>query len=340
VIDQLFAEPYRFDFFQTLRLLERWHARAAGTRRRDVLGQHVRFRNSLALSFPPSEIESLRAVPLADDDAAIPPGVPPPVELVPAFFGLLGAGGALPLFYTELFARRETFRKDGAARAFLDMFQQRAVSLLYEAWRKHRLALHREDDRRQQFLPALLALTGVGTASASPAGCMPDETVAYFAGTFQQRTRSATQTQRVLAAHFGVTLKLEQFIGRWHSLPDEAGTRLGQSGGVLGQSTLVGARVWQRDLRVRLVIGPLSRRQFDDFLPQGRSASALRELLTLLSGVTLEYEVQLLLQPEQVPPIRLTDAIHCARLGWDSWLHSRRPAHTLRDARYDIHAID
>jgi type VI secretion system protein ImpH len=338
VIDRLFAEPYRFEFFQALRLLERWHARAAGTPRREVLGRHVRFRNSLALSFPPSDIESLRAVPLTHDSAAAPPGMPPTVEVVPAFFGLLGAGGALPLFYTELFAQREAFRKDGAARAFLDVFQQRAVSLLYEAWRKHRLALHHEDDHRQQFLPAVLALTGVGTASARPAGCVPDETIAYFAGTFQQRTRSATQTQRVLAAHFGVALKLEQFIGRWHNLPDEASTRLGQSGGVLGQSTLVGARVWQRDLRVRLVIGPLNRRQFDDFLPQGRSAAALRELLTLVSGATLEYEVQLLLQPEQAPPIRLTDAIHCARLGWDSWLHSRPSGHTLKDARYDIHA--
>jgi type VI secretion system protein ImpH len=334
VIQRLLQEPYRFEFFQSLRLLERWHGRAAGMPRREVLARQLRFRNSLALSFPPSEIESLRVLP---HEAGADTAAPAPVEIVPAFFGLLGAGGALPLFYTELFAEREAWRKDGAARAFLDVFQQRAVSLLYEAWRKHRLPLHYEEDRRRHFLPAMLSLTGTEALSRRPQRQIPDEAIAYFAGTFQQRTRSAVQMQRVIAAHFGVPVKLEQFVGRWHSLPDEARTRLGASGGVLGQSALVGARVWQRDLRLRLVLGPLDRPQFDAFLPRGRSAAALRELLTLMSGLTLEYEVQLLLKAGQAPRVTLGQG--AARLGWDSWLHTRPPYRTtLADARYDIHA--
>lgn len=336
MIERLLAEPYRFEFFQTLRLLECWHGRGAGTPRREVLGRHVRFRNSLALTFPPSEIESLRVLaPEAADDKAA--DTPAPVEIVPAFFGLLGVGGALPLFYTELFAEREQLRKDSAARAFLDVFQQRAVSLLYEAWRKHRLPLHYEEDRRRHFLPAMLALTGTDALAQRPKQRIPDEAIAYFSGTFQQRARSAVQMQRVLAAHFGVPVKLEQFVGRWNTLPEEAQTKLGLGGGVLGQSALVGARVWQRDLRVRLVLGPLERPQFDAFLPRGESAEALRELLTLMSGLTLEYELQLLLKAEQAPQITLGQGT--ARLGWDSWLYTRPSQHsTLADARYDIHA--
>jgi type VI secretion system protein ImpH len=340
VTQRLLAEPYRFEFFQTLRLLERWHGRTSGASRHELLTERVRFRNSLALTFPPSEIESLRVAPQNAGDAMPPTATPPDVEIVPAFFGLLGVGGALPLFYTELFAQREAHHKDRAARAFLDVFQQRASALLYEAWRKHRLPLHYEDDRRRHFLPALLSLTGLQASSQSPARSqrrlVHDEAVAYFAGGLQQRTRSAVQVRRIVAAHFGVPVQIEQFVGRWHELPSQACTRLGQGGGVLGQSALVGARVWQRDLRLRLTLGPLDAERFDAFLPRGRSAAALRELLTLLCGITLEHEVRLLLKPEAAPQITLGKGR--ARLGWDSWIHTRPPQRTLDDARYDIHA--
>jgi type VI secretion system protein ImpH len=344
-IERLLAQPQRFQFFQALRLVERWHGQHAGTPRREVLARHVHFRNSLALHFPPSEIESLRALPLAERSDA-PLGAEkandalPALEMVPAFFGLLGANGALPLFYTELFAQREAYHKDRAARAFLDVFQQRAVSLLYEAWRKHRLPLQYEEARRKHFLPAVLALAGLGHGPVrdAEAAKLPDESIAYFAGAFQQRTRSAVQMQRVLQEHFGVPIAIEQFVGRWHALPDEAQTSLGLGGGVLGESALVGARVWQRDLRLRLVIGPLPREKFAHFLPHGRSADALRELLTLMTGLTLEYEVQLLLAADAAPPLMLGGTDGAARLGWDSWLLTQPPQAPLNDARYDIHA--
>jgi len=345
VTERLLAEPQRFSFFQAVRLLERWHAQAAGTPREQVLGRHVHFRNSLALSFPPSEIEHLQALPAprsADGAEQQGTALPPDVELTPAFFGLLGVTGALPLFYTELLAQRELHHKDTAARAFLDVFQQRAASLLYEAWRKHRLALQYEEDRRRHFLPLVLALTGLGPESLrrSPGhGASPvsDEAIAFFAGTFQQRNRSALQVQRVLSQHFGVPIRVEQFVGRWQPLPAHAQTQLGLSG-TLGGAAIVGARVWQRDLRLRVIVGPLSRDAFEHFLPQGRSAAALRELLLMLCGATLEYEVQLQLCAEAAQPIVLGDETVGARLGWDGWLHSSPPAAPLNDSRYELHA--
>ena len=73
---------------------------------------------------------------------------------------------ALPLFYTELLsAREEPPHRDPAARAFLDIFQHRAVSLFHESWRKHRLPLQYERDGEERFLPMALSLAGLGQAS-------------------------------------------------------------------------------------------------------------------------------------------------------------------------------
>ena len=60
VIDRLLEEPYRFGFFQAVRLLERWFVQQEGVQAGDVLGRRVRFRNSLLLSFPASEIAQLK----------------------------------------------------------------------------------------------------------------------------------------------------------------------------------------------------------------------------------------------------------------------------------------
>ena len=166
-IDRLLDEPQRFEFHQAVRLLH-GHLRQLPAEDRPA----IRFRNSLSLSFPASEVVGIetqvrRADQVEADDlrTAREPGTHAHlerVELTPAFMGLLGVTGALPLAYSEQFAQRETAGRDGAARAFLDIFQHRAVTLFHEAWRKHRLPLQFEADRRERYLPLVMSLAGLG----------------------------------------------------------------------------------------------------------------------------------------------------------------------------------
>ena len=59
VIGSLFEEPERVEFFQAIRLLLRWLARQ-GIAPEQALGGVIRFRNSLGLGFPSSDIEAIR----------------------------------------------------------------------------------------------------------------------------------------------------------------------------------------------------------------------------------------------------------------------------------------
>ena len=78
VVDALLDEPHRFEFFQAVRVLEGLFARQASDapgawRQGDVVAQHIAFRNTLSLGFPPSEIEGARSfdcdgAPLNSDD--------------------------------------------------------------------------------------------------------------------------------------------------------------------------------------------------------------------------------------------------------------------------------
>lgn len=342
-LDVLFHAPQRFGFFQAVRLLELKWAQAAGPT--PLLGDRIRFRNSLSLAFPPSEIESLSVHRVDDDQGA---GRVSHVEFTPAFMGLLGAQGALPVSYTESLSQMESLRKDSGPRAFMDLFANRAVSLFHQAWKKHRLALRHEVDQRQQFLPMALALAGLGQKGLrdrfdQAQDGLADSALAYYAGTLQQRTLSAQQMQQLLGDYLGVPVRVEQFVGRWYSVPEAGRTMLGddESGaGVLGRSAMLGERVWQRDLRLRLVLGPLGREGYERFLPGASGARALASMVTMCQGVSLEYEVRLQLAK---------DAVHgCAldgqrsplqgRLGWDTFLLTAPASEDRDDVSYDIHA--
>lgn len=342
VIEQLLREPQQFGFFQAVRLLERWLATPEGL-------DKLNFRNSISLGFPVSEIESLlvhrRAGGQAAEHAADPQDIER-IDLTPAFMGLLGVTGTLPLHYTESLAQRELYQKDHAARAFMDVFSHRAVMLFYQAWKKHRLHIQYEGDRRQRFMPMALALAGIGQKSLrgrldTERTGVADEALAFYAGTLQQRTLSAHQLQQVLQGYLDVPVALEQFVGRWYTLPEAGRHYLGRPGrGGLGQSAMLGERVWQRDLRMRIVLGPLDHVRFRRFLPGAPGALALRELLTLLNGVSLEFEVNLRLRQDDVQGSALDSkrSVTDARLGWDTFLQTRPANEDRADVRYDIHA--
>lgn len=352
VIDELLQSPQQFGFFQAVRLLERWLGEN-GSPEQGL--SRLNFRNSLSLSFPASEIESLTLQRCVDADGGGCNDNVERIDLTPAFMGLLGVTGALPLFYTETLAQREQHHKDHAARAFLDVFSHRAVMLFYQAWRKHRMAVQYEGAQRKRFLPEVLALAGVGQRGLRERvtgrhGGVDDEALAFHAGTLQRRTLSARQLQQVLHSYLKVPVRIEQFVGRWYRLPDEARGHLGvitggRSGlipttGVLGRSAMLGERVWQRDMRMRVVLGPLDRRALQRFLPGGRGAAALKSWLTMLNGVALEYEVNLTLQRDEVQGCSLGShrSPHEARLGWDTFLQTRPAMLDRSDVHYDIHA--
>jgi len=348
VIERLFAQPYRFQYFQAVRMIELWLWRR-GVPEQGAVANFLRFQNSTSLAFPASEVEALQPEPRGigtgsrELGEALRTAELRYVRMTPAFMGLLGGNGALPAHYTERIAAHVMFERDEGPRAFLDAFSTRTLALFYEAWRKYRLELKYRGGGRDGFLPLLLALAGVGPASlrrrlSDHGEGVLDESVAYYATAMRQRPASASQMARVLSEYFGAPVVAEQFIGRWYDVPAAQQTVLGAVNAVLGGGALAGARVWQRDLRVRLVIGPLDLAAYEAFLPGGRAARALRNMLAMFTGAALEYEVKLVLRAPDVHGIVLREDRSGGRLGWDGFLVEGPQSADRDDVRYELHA--
>lgn len=332
VIERLFKEPYRFQFFQAVRLVELW------LRRRGIAGDglaanYLRFQNSMSLGFPASELEAIAVVP---PEASADPSALRYVRITPSFMGFLGCTGVLPPHYTERLAQHQLYQRDDGPRAFLDALSNRSLIMFYEAWRKYRLEFKYRLDGRDEFLPLLLSLAGLGSASLRQrldGEGIRDESLGHFAASLRHRPASASQLARVLSDYFGQPISIEQFAGAWYEVPRDQQTMLGGAEAVLGAGAMAGARAWQRDLRLRLAVGPLDHAGFDAFLPGGPAARALRSMLSMFTGVTLEYEVEVVLRAADVRGARLLDG-EGGRLGWDAFLVSGPQTRERRDVCY------
>lgn len=323
----LSEEAYRFDFFQAVRLLERIHRDRASIGRAgtDPARETVRFRTRASLEFPPSQIHSITQNNGAARDASAPDADDAQPQMTVSFMGLTGPLGLLPHYYTELLMERARY-KDAALWEFLDLFNHRLISLFYRAWEKHRFPVAYERGAEDRFTEYLFDIVGMGTRGLRGAQLgFPDEGLLLYGGLIAQRPHSASALKNILGDYFGVPARIAQFSGQWLKLDEENLSRLGTANNQLGLNTVAGARIWNDQSKFRVELGPLRLREFIAFLPVGAGYKPSTELTKFFVGMEFDFDVQLVLKKEEVPPLKLTTAGGDAypMLGWTTWLKTR-----------------
>jgi type VI secretion system protein ImpH len=92
----------------------------------------------------------------------------------------------------------------------------------------------------------------------------------------------------------------------------------------VGLGAVVGDAMWDRQSSIRIRIGPLTMERYTDFLPEGSAYAAMRAITRFFSNDCLDFEVQLVLDRAEVPPIKLDlNDERPARLGWVSWAKTK-----------------
>ncbi len=330
LVELLFQEAYRFDFFQAVRLLERLFPERQPIGRDANPGEEVvRLRALLSLSFPPSAIHAI-SPPRDGNDPAL---------MTVAFMGLTGPLGVLPRHYTELLQDRVR-QKDQALRDFLDLFNHRLTSFFYRAWEKYHLPIvYEQAVARREGLDAfshyLFDLIGLGTKGLRGRLDLDDETFLYYAGLFAQRPHSAGALAGILTDYFEVPVTVRQLVGAWLALDADKRCRLGMQDGNagLGVSTVAGDRVWDQLAKFTVRVGPLTYAEFCRFLPAGEAFRQLVAMTRFYAGQEFDFDIQLILRAAEVPWCRLGGSgEQTPRLGWSTWLKSVEFEHDVDDA--------
>jgi type VI secretion system protein ImpH len=356
-------EPYRFEFFQAVRLLERLDPdRAPVGYLSPPSAEVVRFLTKLAISFPASQLDRL-------EPSKQPGG---PQRLTVSFLGLTGPLGVLPHPYTELLLRRELVR-DRTAAEFFDLFNHRLVSLFYRAWEKHHpivayerglrasdrtsvwfpqshdqsgeLASASSPSRTTSIVPSdrlaelppskyLYDLVGLGVPALRRRSCLPDRVLLFYAGLFAQRHRSAGGLENLLRAYFQLPISVLPLQGQWIKLAPDDRTSLGGKHNELGSGMVLGRRVWDVQGKIRLKLGPLTFQQYLEFQPDQPAFRALSQLTRLYVNLEFDIDIQLVLKAQEIPRFGLpADRMRRPRLGRTVWLTKRE---LQRDAEEGI----
>lgn len=323
-LEGVFADPEHFDFFHLCRRFEAaspLNARLgeAAAMRDDI----VRFGQEPWLAFPVSTVAA----------AFQREGRAPEVRV--KFMGLLGPQGGMPLSLTDE-ARHYAAGGDDSLCRFMDVLNHRFIQLFFRAWADSRPVAHRDriaDDRFERYVASHI---GLGSAPLRDLDSVPDAAKAAYAGIMSPRVKSCSRLRDVVAGLFGVRVDVQEFVGMRLLFEPGQLSRIGQGFANLGRNVLLGAGVYsvQDKFRLRLSVATLA--EYKEFLPSGKKARKLAELVIFYIGTELEWDVELALPVGEVEPVRLGKA---GQLGWTTWMAPNWAAEiggTRSDARFDL----
>lgn len=309
--EELSRAPFRFDFFRALRLLECAHPDKPrlGQAARPA-DEPVRLGQDPSLAFAPSTLASFRP----EDDGG-------PAHLAVFFLGLFGPNGPLPLHLTEYARDRVRNQGDPTFARFADLFHHRILSLFYRAWADAQPSVSFDRPETDRFSTYVGAFFGLGPGSLRDRDAWPDLAKLHYAGRLSCGSRNAEGLADVIEGFFGVPTRIEQFVGHWLDLPPESQCRLGASpeSGTLGVTAVSGSRVWICQDKFRIVLGPLALSEYRRLLSGTEGLARLAALVRNYVGDEFDWDVNLILRRDEVPPLVLGGE---AQLGLTAWLRA------------------
>jgi len=312
--------PYRFGFYQAVRRINCHYKDMALTGASFRPAEDpVRFSQAPYTSFAPATLNQL------DFDG--PGGIP---RLTQRFIGLFGPNGPLPTHITEYARDRLNHANDSTFAGFADMFHHRIVSLFYRAWSQGQPTVQHDRPGQDRFSAYIGTIAGLGMPSFEGGDALPHAAKLHFAGHLSSLPRHAFGLASILKSYFKVPVQIVEFIAHWLTIPARDYLKLGSAPdiGCLGTTTVLGQRVWQRQDKFQVCIGPLSLDQYESFLPTGRSFKSLVAAVRNYLGLELLWETRLILKGEEKPVTCLGKQ---GALGWTSWLETEIPQKEVAD---------
>ncbi|HFZ8996691.1 TPA: type VI secretion system baseplate subunit TssG [Citrobacter freundii] len=286
VIAQLRREPWRFSLEQCVRLLH-------------LCGEAPQLCGELGLEFTPAETGALRDGSL--QVRSLGPG---------------GADGVLPYAWLEALqqARQDKMR---APQDFLNLFQRRLLEHHCRSLDLYRLAT---PYARRDEAPGFAVMRALcGFASEAQRGAKVHNILAH-SGLLANRRRPAAGFVALVAAVLNVTVRTEEFVGRWQALPPAA---LCRTGCRLGRSSVAGKHAWNQHAALRLHLQIHDAAQWRNFLPGGRGFIQLGWLGQLWFGAGVEL---LLMMRGTLSLDSRLDRASPPRLGYSAHLAGRHPS--------------
>ncbi len=286
--------------FPVVRRLERWLSRDVVVGGDDPAeSERIHFHHTPDFTQSGGDLAEIAFSPEGDGIAA---------TLRTTLLGLLGSESPLPELVSE-----DVLLDDphGALQAFFDVFQHRALALLYRAWRRYAPVAAFDGGGDDGLSNCLLSFVGVDAFSPYVS---PRATASLFALGLSDLSRCEPSYLDAVA--------LESILGR--VFPDLAArvvkrearrvrasvddrTRLGVAHSTLGEDAAYGDEALDVDGIVRIRVGPVPRALYEELLPGGARYRRLQPLVDEWLASRAKVELEILVAANDAPTLKLGD---------------------------------
>jgi type VI secretion system protein ImpH len=99
---------------------------------------------------------------------------------------------------------------------------------------------------------------------------------------------------------------------------------------------MLGKKGWFAQGKIRIILGPLNKRQLNHIAPGTDTLKAFNELVRLYVGMENDYEFIIRIYKKDIPNKIKLDRQQPPIIGWDAWLGGKPRADSKIDETLDI----
>ena len=285
------------------------------------LDEIIKFSSSGSIGFPASDITDAG---LNEYDGTVR------YWIETSFFGMHGSSSPLPGYFLDIVAW-EYAQKEGIRYHFLDFFNHRLTTLLHRAWRKYRYFVRFLPSGTDEFSGYCYSLIGANDKTLRDDTSIHWSLLLKFSGIIASQHRSAMAVSRIIAHYFNLeSVEIREWVQRNVRIAPNQLSNLGVANFNLGQTLVIGDQVPTRMGKFVISITNLTKKEFQNFLPNGKSYSVLLELIEFLLKDQHAYDLELGLRPEEILQFQLsTKNENPPSLGWSTVIGKQTPDNIL-----------
>ncbi len=309
----LLEDGPHFSFIQALRILRLIACKENGADGDESeLNRRISIRPELSLSFPESDISSIKQT--AED--------PPHFNIEATFLELYGPSSPLPTFYTENLLA-ELSEDKSITRDFLDIINAPLYTVYFKIWNKYRLFYRIVEQLDHDTLQRLYCLLGLENDTLQK---QVDDSYSLlrYIGLTTQFPRSAEGLRTMISDNLDEpSIRIIQCISRIAVIPEDQRFILGVSGNTLGENSYLGEEIEDRMGKFRIQASPADSESFHRFLPDRQAFGKINDLVHFYLDQPLLWDMELIIDSENIQPARL-GGDRWSQLGWNTWTYSEK----------------
>jgi len=229
-----------------------------------------------------------------------------------ANIGLLSQHSALPEHYLDRICK-EMHLGQTALLDFINLFNNRLISLQYFAWKKSRLYLRAEISTSETpYKNMIRSLSHEPTDNES----IPSDKRLTYAGILQRYNRTSRNLSALIRHYFAVKCQITENIGQWIDIDSQNQSCLGSVASTLGKDTLLGDRHWSIQYKIKIELGSLSLAEYQSFLPGKQNHKLLLNWLKHFLPNHICFDLYIQLKSSDIGELKPDQQ----QLGYTTWL--------------------